>query len=167
MQLIDPYWTIAPVLIGNAYRSSLLPSSSQGNARQLVSLTLLWAWSTRLTYSYFRRSAVFPNGSCTPQYPQLPPLRAHAPLLRMHVCREKWRVGAREDWRYEDMRAQYGPHWWWVSFFVVFLIQQVQHGPACACHSCTPLGCTCTVLRLLRISGTTCQVFEAVLSQIA
>lgn len=39
------------------------------------------------------------------------------------LCREKWEIGAREDWRYADMRARYGKHWWWISFFAVYVVQ--------------------------------------------
>ena len=39
-------------------------------------------------------------------------------------CREKWEVGAREDWRYADMRAHWGRAWPLGSFFLVYLIQQ-------------------------------------------
>lgn len=39
-------------------------------------------------------------------------------------CREKWEVGAREDWRYADMRVRWGRAWPLVSFFLVYLIQQ-------------------------------------------
>jgi steroid 5-alpha reductase family enzyme len=53
-QLIDPYWTLAPPLILHFYRTSLL-RSTWGSARQLAATGLLWAWSIRLTYSYFRR----------------------------------------------------------------------------------------------------------------
>ena len=38
-------------------------------------------------------------------------------------CRERWQVGAREDWRYADLRAQYPRSWWWLSFFAVYVIQ--------------------------------------------
>lgn len=34
-------------------------------------------------------------------------------------------MGAREDWRYADMRARYGGHWWWMSFFLVYVVQQL------------------------------------------
>ena len=30
-----------------------------------------------------------------------------------------------EDWRYTDMRQQFGSHFWWVSFFSVFLGQSI------------------------------------------
>jgi steroid 5-alpha reductase family enzyme len=37
--------------------------------------------------------------------------------------REKWRLGAREDWRYEEMRAAWGGHWWWWSLVPVYAVQ--------------------------------------------
>ncbi len=39
-------------------------------------------------------------------------------------CRERWELGAREDWRYADMRKRYGSAWPLASFFLVYLIQQ-------------------------------------------
>lgn len=39
--------------------------------------------------------------------------------------REKWRWGEREDWRINDMRRLYGEKFWWVSFFTVYVSQQV------------------------------------------
>lgn len=46
-------------------------------------------------------------------------------LTHNYLRREKWQLGAREDWRFTDMRGQYGKHWWWVSFFSVYVSQQV------------------------------------------
>jgi steroid 5-alpha reductase family enzyme len=46
-------------------------------------------------------------------------------LTHNYFRREKWEWGKREDWRFSDMRKQYGKHWWWISFFAVFLPQQV------------------------------------------
>lgn len=46
-------------------------------------------------------------------------------LTHNYLRREKWQLGAREDWRFTDMRAQYGHHWWWVSFFAVYASQQL------------------------------------------
>ncbi|KAI3739314.1 hypothetical protein L2E82_29717 [Cichorium intybus] len=46
-------------------------------------------------------------------------------LTHNYFRREKWQWGAREDWRFTDMAVQYGKHWWWISFFAVYLIQQV------------------------------------------
>ncbi|XP_041001535.1 uncharacterized protein C594.04c-like [Juglans microcarpa x Juglans regia] len=46
-------------------------------------------------------------------------------LTHNYFRREGWQWGAREDWRFTDMRQQYGKHWWWVSFFAVYLCQQV------------------------------------------
>ncbi|XP_038682369.1 uncharacterized protein C594.04c-like isoform X2 [Tripterygium wilfordii] len=46
-------------------------------------------------------------------------------LTHNYFRREKWQWGAREDWRFTDMRIQYGNHWWWASFFAVYASQQV------------------------------------------
>ncbi|KAD3336770.1 hypothetical protein R6Q59_028163 [Mikania micrantha] len=46
-------------------------------------------------------------------------------LTHSYFRREKWQWGAREDWRFTDLARQYGKNWWWVSFFAVYLIQQV------------------------------------------
>lgn len=46
-------------------------------------------------------------------------------LTHNYFRRENWQWGAREDWRFTDMRGQYGKHWWWISFFSVYLSQQV------------------------------------------
>lgn len=46
-------------------------------------------------------------------------------LTHSYFRREKWEWGAREDWRFSDMRRQYGKQWWWISFFAVYLSQQV------------------------------------------
>ncbi|KAF6156766.1 hypothetical protein GIB67_033235 [Kingdonia uniflora] len=46
-------------------------------------------------------------------------------LTYSYFRREKWEWGAREDWRFDDMRKQYGKHWWWVSFFAVYASQQI------------------------------------------
>lgn len=48
-------------------------------------------------------------------------------LTHNYLRREKWQWGAREDWRFTDMAQQHGQNWWWVSFFGVYLIQQVNH----------------------------------------
>ncbi|KAK6921519.1 Protein of unknown function DUF1295 [Dillenia turbinata] len=46
-------------------------------------------------------------------------------LTHNYFRRERWQWGVREDWRFSDMRRQYGRHWWWVSFFAVYVSQQV------------------------------------------
>ncbi|KAK9804852.1 hypothetical protein WJX72_008714 [[Myrmecia] bisecta] len=62
-------------------------------------------------------------------------------LTHSYLRREKWQLGVREDWRYADMREQYGLHWWWLSFFLVYLVQQVMLVgvtlPLAAVHSST------------------------------
>ncbi|KAH6820219.1 3-oxo-5-alpha-steroid 4-dehydrogenase [Perilla frutescens var. hirtella] len=47
--------------------------------------------------------------------------------LRLSHCyfrREKWQLGAREDWRFNDMRRRHGQNWWWISLFAVYISQQ-------------------------------------------
>merc|ERR1712086_149228 len=51
--LIDPYWTILPPLMAHFYH--LNPRANSNAMRSKVSLVLIWIWSIRLTYSYFRR----------------------------------------------------------------------------------------------------------------
>ena len=45
-------------------------------------------------------------------------------LTHNYFRREEWYAGVREDWRYNDMRREYGIHWWWISFFVCYVAQQ-------------------------------------------
>jgi steroid 5-alpha reductase family enzyme len=51
--LVDPYWTILPVLIGHFYTAH--PGADPEPTRQWLALGLLWLWSLRLTHNYFRR----------------------------------------------------------------------------------------------------------------
>ncbi|KXZ56334.1 hypothetical protein GPECTOR_1g295 [Gonium pectorale] len=53
LQLIDPFWTIIPVMIGLFYQHH--PAAVAQPLRSGVSMSLLWIWSIRLTHSYFRR----------------------------------------------------------------------------------------------------------------
>lgn len=48
-----------------------------------------------------------------------------ARLTHNYLRREGWEFGKREDWRFNEMRGQYGKTWWWMSFFAVYLSQQV------------------------------------------
>ncbi|CAL9163576.1 uncharacterized protein C594.04c-like [Musa acuminata AAA Group] len=48
-----------------------------------------------------------------------------ARLTHNYFRRERWQWGAREDWRFNEMRKEYGRPWWWISFFAVYLSQQV------------------------------------------
>lgn len=52
-QLIDPYWTIIPPLVGGFYQSH--PLAQADAVRSLVCMVLLCVWAARLTHSYFRR----------------------------------------------------------------------------------------------------------------
>ncbi|KAI5078933.1 hypothetical protein GOP47_0006604 [Adiantum capillus-veneris] len=46
-------------------------------------------------------------------------------LTHSYFRRENWQWGEREDWRFANMRKEDSKHWWWVSFFVAYLSQQV------------------------------------------
>lgn len=46
-------------------------------------------------------------------------------LTHSYFRREKWEWGKREDWRFNEMREKYGKHWWWISFFAVYVSQQI------------------------------------------
>uniref|UniRef100_A0A7N0ZW95 Steroid 5-alpha reductase C-terminal domain-containing protein n=1 Tax=Kalanchoe fedtschenkoi TaxID=63787 RepID=A0A7N0ZW95_KALFE len=46
-------------------------------------------------------------------------------LTHNYFRREKWQWGVREDWRFADMRLQYAQNWWWISFFAIYLSQQI------------------------------------------
>ncbi|KAL6653219.1 hypothetical protein ACP70R_012144 [Stipagrostis hirtigluma subsp. patula] len=48
-----------------------------------------------------------------------------ARLTHNYLRREGWELGKREDWRIAQMRVKYGKTWWWISFFAVYLSQQV------------------------------------------
>lgn len=89
--IIDPYWTVIPVMLTHYYATHPLGQYNWWRSRILMVMT--WAWALRLSHNYFRR--------------------------------EKWQWGAREDWRFTEMRAQYGKNWWWVSFFAIYISQQV------------------------------------------
>jgi steroid 5-alpha reductase family enzyme len=41
--------------------------------------------------------------------------------LSMHILKRNWRKP--EDFRYQKWRADHGAHWWWRSFFQVFILQ--------------------------------------------
>jgi len=51
--LIDPYWTVIPPLLAHLYQ--LHPLAAYDLYRSCACLVLIWAWSVRLTHSYFRR----------------------------------------------------------------------------------------------------------------
>lgn len=55
-------------------------------------------------------------------------------LSHNYFRRERWQLGVREDWRFTNMAREYGRNWWWVSFFSIYLSQQVF-----LIGACTPL----------------------------
>ncbi len=66
-----------------------------------------------------------------PPPPPPPPPPHHPP----HFHREQWQVGAREDWRFTSMAVWLGRHWWWASFWLAYVSQQV-------CLPCAHASCT-------------------------
>lgn len=93
--LIDPYWTVLPVLIAVFFRNhpvasltTLRPDAFRSNA----TLTLLSAWALRQTHCYFQK--------------------------------EGFKFGQQEDWRYTLMARKYKSWWWAASFFLVGVAQQ-------------------------------------------
>jgi len=51
--LIDPYWTLLPLLLAWYYLAH--PLATPDRARVMLAVTALFVWSVRLTYNYFRR----------------------------------------------------------------------------------------------------------------
>eukprot|EP00891_Asterochloris_glomerata_P006417 jgi/Astpho2/6417/e_gw1.00093.13.1_t len=97
--LIDAAWTLLPPLMAAVY--STHPHAVL-TAKAAVAHCLLAAWSVRLTHSYFRRQQI--NVS----------------------CRECWQLGAREDWRFADMRVRLGQYRFrWMSFFLTYVSQHL------------------------------------------
>jgi len=47
-----------------------------------------------------------------------------ARLTHNYLRREQWRLGFREDWRFEERRRG-SRHFWWYQFFYVYVAQQV------------------------------------------
>lgn len=46
-------------------------------------------------------------------------------LTHSYLRREEYQLGVREDWRYNRIARDFPQHWWWLSFLVVYLFQQV------------------------------------------
>merc|ERR1711916_78630 len=46
-------------------------------------------------------------------------------LTYNYIRREDWTFGAREDFRFERFREQYGVHWLWMSIFVQYISQHI------------------------------------------
>lgn len=46
-------------------------------------------------------------------------------MIHSYCRRENWQWGVKQDWRYIDLGHQYGKNWWWISFFAIYLSQQV------------------------------------------
>ncbi|KAF3682724.1 putative ADP-ribosylation factor GTPase-activating protein AGD11-like [Capsicum annuum] len=46
-------------------------------------------------------------------------------LTHNYFRRENWQWGHRQDWRFTDISHQFPKNWWWISFFVVYVSQQL------------------------------------------
>ena len=46
-------------------------------------------------------------------------------LTHSYFRREEWHFGAREDWRFAELRRQYPRIWWWASFFMAYVSQHI------------------------------------------
>ncbi|KAJ7562903.1 hypothetical protein O6H91_03G088200 [Diphasiastrum complanatum] len=46
-------------------------------------------------------------------------------LTHSYFRRENWNWGEREDWRFSNLRKKHVKNWWWISFFIVYVSQQV------------------------------------------
>jgi len=44
-------------------------------------------------------------------------------LTHSYFRREEWQFGAREDWRFSDLRHKCPRSWWWMSFFAAYVSQ--------------------------------------------
>jgi steroid 5-alpha reductase family enzyme len=107
-----------------------------GLAAIVILFTVLWVVSLRLENSSIADVAWGPGilaiGLTYYFTSDGAPLRAHLTiaLLAMWAIRLATHLGMRmrlqgEDFRYVRWRDQYEGHWWWVSYFKVFLLQAV------------------------------------------
>ncbi|PIA34975.1 hypothetical protein AQUCO_03700317v1 [Aquilegia coerulea] len=85
-------------------------------------------------------------------------------LSHSYFRRERWQCGAREDWRFTSMRKQYGKRWWWLSFFAVYISQQVLMMGVClpmyAVHSVDkPWNMWDTTATIICVCGIICAYF--------
>lgn len=104
--LIDPYWTLVPPLLDALYSRACPGGGSSGSS------------SGRLLSS-FSLANQDPRAAAATLLLLLWSLR----LTHSYFRRERWRLGAREDWRYAQMRADWGRHWWWWQLVPVYLVQ--------------------------------------------
>lgn len=44
-------------------------------------------------------------------------------LTHSYYRREEWQCGAREDWRFTEMKKQFEKVWWWASFWIAYVSQ--------------------------------------------
>lgn len=60
-------------------------------------------------------------------------------LTHSYFRREEWQLGAREDWRFSELKSKHAGNWWWMSFFATYVSQQAMlvgiTAPLLAIHS--------------------------------
>ena len=93
--LIDPFWVLIPFMI---------------------------------TYAYIRHASIlFHRPSTSSRFICVVTLLViwGCRMLHTYFRREGWKFGEREDWRYTLLAMKYGKHWWWLSFWMVGVLQQM------------------------------------------
>ena len=106
-------------------------------AAVIVFMTLLWIYSVRVTnasivdsfwgagfvlqtWVYF---ALTPDGFSLRKLLICAIVTIWGLRLSIHIYRRNH--GKPEDFRYQEFRRRYGPGYWWISFFQVFLLQGI------------------------------------------
>jgi steroid 5-alpha reductase family enzyme len=94
-------------------------------------------------------------------------------LTHSYFRRENFRFGAREDWRFEEMRKTNPNNFWWQSFFSAYVSQQVllvgvtlplwavnfHHGPEFGAADMISLGCCMLALLISNVSDRQLRTF--------
>ena len=107
--LIDPYWTLVPPLLDALYAKACPGRSSSGGSGSGSGRSLL--------------SSSFSTDNPRAAAATLLLLLWSLRLTHSYFRRERWRLGAREDWRYAEMRRAWGGNWWWWQLVPVYLVQ--------------------------------------------
>ena len=101
--LIDPYWTLVPPLLDAFYRKACSSSSSSSSSNS--------------------KDGLFSSSSPRAAAATLLLLLWSLRLTHSYFRRERFRLGDREDWRYAEMRREWGRHWWWWQLVPVYAVQ--------------------------------------------
>jgi len=105
---IDPYWTIIPVLL--AFYFKYHPLAVINDYSSNISFLLVIIWSVRFVFPLRMATNIVTKIKMSTS------LLIFDRLTHSYFRRERWQVGWREDWRFQDMRRDYCKHWWWSSF---------------------------------------------------